>query len=159
MTIAELSDALLAAGVPIVNVTMRGSTPTINYAPGATPAQVAQGNAILAAANFGLRRPRPLMDIYAQFVATTPAQQDAVIADLQVARDPPAAAKWTQLRPPQDAAAVVAWWAATRLAGATPSEKRQAGGLIAAMWCQQHPDYLTKAPFAFNIPGDEPDPA
>src|SRR5262245_10021523 len=60
MTIAELHDQLVAAGIPVVTVRLSGGNATVVYAPAATAVQRAQGDQIAAEADLRPRQPRPL---------------------------------------------------------------------------------------------------
>lgn len=48
-TLADLSDSLAAAGIPIVTVRSNGAIPSVVYAANATAPQIAAGNALAAA--------------------------------------------------------------------------------------------------------------
>lgn len=166
---ARLRDEIVAAGLPAPVDLQGGGYPapgqpatavSIGFDPDITPAQVTTLNAVVAAHNGQPRRARRVAAIYADLTGLTATQQDAILADLQVSQ---VQGKWSQLSPPQDAPAAGLRWSAVSLSGATAGEKRQAGGWIAAMWCQQNPKYLVNPTFhaslsGVNIPGDEPVP-
>jgi hypothetical protein len=149
-----------AAGLPVTDVqTVGDEAETIHVVTSRDlmPAEKMTLDSLVEAHDGRPRRARSVFAIYADLSALTNAQQDAILADLQLAAPLSTPPKWTTLRPPQDGPAFVAWWAATRLAGATAAEKRQAGGIIASMFAQQEPKYLVAPAFApaINIPGDE----
>jgi hypothetical protein len=158
----KLRDEANAAGIPVTDVQRLGDEAETVYVitdRDLTPAEKAALDALVAAHDGRPRRARSLADIYDDLAGLLPAQQDAILADLQLGAALSTSPKWTSLRPPQDGPAFAAWWAATKLAGATNAEKRQAGGIIASMYAQQNPKYLVNPAFApsVNVPGDEVD--
>ena len=170
-----LTNDLQAAGLPVVGVAVLspgmveeshwhvfdaadGSRVRVDFSAEPTAQQLTDAAAIVLAWDPRPRQTRPIAAIYQDLAALSTAQQDAIIADLQVSQ---LQGKWSTLTPPQDAPAAALRWSAVSLGGATAAEKRQAAGWITAMWCQQNPKYLVNPTFhaslaGVSIAGDEP---
>jgi len=144
-------------GIPILGVS---STPTgwaVQYDPAATPAQIDQGNAVVAGFDGKWRQSRLIYDLYANIGALSAAQkQNAWSA--ATAGDPPL---WAQDRGVNAADLHIIWLLATQLGVvSTVTDKNICRQMLLAIYTQDNPYFLVQPSWdtSINVPGLEPVP-
>lgn len=150
---ARLTQQLLLAGIPVVGVSQTADGYVVEYDPSATPAQIAQGNAMAAATAPGNYRPRKLYDIVQSLNALTAVQKTNISNDLFGGLPP----KWTQDTGP-NAADLLVLYTLTLTTGLSTADKNTVRLHAAAIYVMDNPLYLLSPPFdpTISAAGDEP---
>lgn len=153
---SKLQAEIAAAGLPVLYINTSGDDVYITFNRQLDAAEVTQLEALVNNHDGRARRKRILFAIRQDLNALTNAQKTAIWNDLNGGNPP----KWALDAGPNAAAIAAIEWGATVPAGVSTAEKTEARLRLAAMYCQDNPNYLVNQTFngtvpAINVPGDE----
>jgi hypothetical protein len=152
----KIYEDLLAAGLPVVGVSSPDGVAVVDaYSRALTAPERAQADAIIADPMNLARRPRPLLDIYADVTALTLNQQGKIWQDLSALTDG-IRKYYTDAGP--NASAITVWDFLIFNSGLATAATNEAKLRLIIAYVQDNPDYLVAPPFdpTINIPGSEP---
>lgn len=147
-----------ALGIPLAGTSYDPTaTPplSVTYAPDAAPAQIDQGNTLLASWDMRIYRTRTLSDLIAALQALTAAQKTNISNDL-FSGSPFKVLTDTS----SNESAIYVLYYNTQTGGTSASDKNLAKLYAASLYVQDNPVYLIQPTFdsSINVPGWEPIP-